>query len=53
MGIVIYEPKYWSGGIGTEAMRMWITHLFNELPLVRVGYTTWSGNERMIKVGEN
>ena len=52
MGIVIHEPKYWSGGIGTEAMRLWITHLFNELPLVRVGYTTWSGNERMIKVGE-
>lgn len=52
MGIVIYEPQYWSGGIGTKALRMWITHLFKELPLVRVGYTTWSGNERMIKVGE-
>ena len=52
MGIVIYEPKFWSGGIGTEALRMWINHLFKELPLVRVGYTTWSGNERMIKVGE-
>lgn len=52
IGIVIYEAKFWSGGIGTEALRMWITHLFKELPLVRVGYTTWSGNERMIKVGE-
>lgn len=52
IGIVIYEPAYWNGGVGTEAIRMWITHLFNELPLVRVGYTTWSGNERMIKVGE-
>ena len=31
---------------------MWIDHLFNEMPLVRVGYTTWSGNARMIKVGE-
>ena len=27
-------------------------HLFNEMPLVRVGFTTWSGNERMIRVGE-
>lgn len=52
MGIVIYEANFWSGGIGTEALRMWINHLFKELPLVRVGYTTWSGNERMIKVGE-
>lgn len=52
MGIVIYDPQYWSGGIGTKALRTWIAHLFQELPIVRVGYTTWSGNERMIKVGE-
>ena len=52
MGIVIYEPQYWSGGYGTKALTMWIDHLFNEMPLVRVGYTTWSGNARMIKVGE-
>jgi RimJ/RimL family protein N-acetyltransferase len=52
MGIVIYEPQYWSGGYGTRALTMWINHLFNEMSLVRVGYTTWSGNARMIKVGE-
>lgn len=52
IGIVIYDPSHWSGGIGTEAIRLWITHLFNELPLVRIGYTTWSGNIRMMKVGE-
>lgn len=52
MGIGIYNPKYWSGGYGTKALRIWINHLFNNLPLVRVGFTTWSGNERMIKVGE-
>ncbi|WP_144699866.1 GNAT family N-acetyltransferase [Fictibacillus phosphorivorans] len=52
MGIGIYNPKYWSGGYGTRAFILWINHLFNTLPLVRVGYTTWSGNERMIKVGE-
>ena len=52
MGIGIYDPTYWSGGIGTRALKLWINHLFNTLPLVRVGYTTWSGNHRMIKVGE-
>ncbi|WP_391203587.1 GNAT family N-acetyltransferase [Psychrobacillus sp. L4] len=52
VGIIIYEPAFWNGGIGTAAIRMWITHLFNDLPLVRIGYTTWSGNDRMIKVGE-
>ncbi|RXJ04357.1 N-acetyltransferase [Anaerobacillus alkaliphilus] len=52
MGIVIYDPNYWSGGFGTRAIRFLINHLFTTMPLVRVGYTTWSGNERMIKVGE-
>jgi RimJ/RimL family protein N-acetyltransferase len=52
MGIVIYDPNYWNGGYGTKALSLWMEHLFTTLPLVRVGYTTWSGNERMIKVGE-
>lgn len=51
MGIVIFQPDYWSGGYGTRALRLWINHLFQTMPLVRVGYTTWSGNERMIQVG--
>ena len=52
MGIAIYNPQYWSGGYGTRALTLWIDHLFNTLPLVRIGFTTWSGNHRMIKVGE-
>lgn len=31
---------------------MWIDHLFRTLPSVRVGFVTWSGNKRMIRVGE-
>ena len=52
MGIGIYNPTYWNGGYGTRALTLWIDHLFETMPLVRVGYTTWSGNHRMIKVGE-
>lgn len=52
MGIVIFKPEYWSGGYGTEAIRQWMNHLFKTMPLVRVGFTTWSGNDRMICVGE-
>ncbi|MFC7373481.1 GNAT family N-acetyltransferase [Fictibacillus iocasae] len=52
MGITIYDPAYWSGGDGTRALKMWIRYLFTTMPLVRVGFTTWSGNERMIKAGE-
>ncbi|AQQ53311.1 GNAT family N-acetyltransferase [Planococcus lenghuensis] len=51
-GIVIYRPEWWSGGYGTRTFRLWIHHLFETLPLVRVGYSTWSGNERMIHAGE-
>ena len=52
VGIVLHEAHNWSRGIGTRALEIWITHIFDSLPLVRVGLTTWSGNERMIRVGE-
>lgn len=52
MGIVLHEAGSWGNGIGTRALKLWINHLFNTMPLVRVGFTTWSGNERMIRVGE-
>ncbi|WP_409270202.1 GNAT family N-acetyltransferase [Neobacillus sp. SCS-31] len=51
-GIVIYDPAFWNGGYGTEAFKLWISHLFEHYPIHRIGYTTWSGNERMMKVGE-
>ncbi|WP_047981820.1 GNAT family N-acetyltransferase [Ornithinibacillus contaminans] len=52
IGIVIYSPNYWNGGYGTEALKLWIDYLFNSLSIHRIGLTTWSGNERMIKVSE-
>lgn len=52
MGITLHKSDNWGQGIGTRVMRMWIDHLFNTLDIVRVGYTTWSGNKRMIKIGE-
>lgn len=52
MGIVFHESHNWGKGLGTRAMTLWIDHLFSTMPLVRVGFTTWSGNKRMIRVGE-
>lgn len=52
MGIVIYRPEYWNGGFGTEALELWMAYLFTNMPLVRVGLTTWSGNVRMMKCAE-
>ncbi|QTC40950.1 GNAT family N-acetyltransferase [Bacillus sp. V3] len=51
-GIVIYDPDYWNGGYGTEALSQWVDHLFETKEIGRVGITTWSGNERMMKAAE-
>ncbi|MFO1446504.1 GNAT family N-acetyltransferase [Bacillus sp. Bva_UNVM-123] len=51
-GIAIYDPEYWNGGYGTEALTLWVDFLFSALPLARVGITTWSGNKRMMKAAE-
>lgn len=53
IGIIIYESEYWNGGYGTEALTQWITQTFQDIPLIeRVGLTTWSGNNRMMRVAE-
>lgn len=52
MGILFYESGNWGQGLGTRTLKLWINHLFQTMPLMRVGFTTWSGNERMIRVGE-
>ncbi|MEC0127943.1 GNAT family N-acetyltransferase [Paenibacillus pabuli] len=49
MGIVLYRSAQWGRGIGTRVLQMWSGHLFEQLPLARVGLTTWSGNERMMR----
>ncbi|SFS63451.1 GNAT family N-acetyltransferase [Marininema halotolerans] len=49
-GLVIYDSRYWSGGYGTEAFRLWINYLFCHLDTTRLGISTWSGNERMIRL---
>ncbi len=53
LGIGIYDEKYWGKGIGAEAFNLWIEYLFREMPeLVRLGFSTWSGNIGMIKLGQ-
>lgn len=53
IGIVIYNPSFWHGGIGTKALRMWINETFSCHPeLEHIGLTTWSGNLRMMRLAE-
>lgn len=51
-GIVLHESENWGKGIGTRALNLWVNHLFQTLPLMRVGFATWSGNKRMMALGD-
>ncbi len=53
VGIVVFDDTQWSKGIGTRALREWITLIFEEHPeIVRIGLSTWSGNQRMVRLAE-
>lgn len=53
IGIVIFNQNYWNIGIGKKALILWVTEIFNNnAALVRIGFSTWSGNIAMIKLGE-
>lgn len=51
IGIVIYRSTSWGQNIGTQALALWIDQIFQLYPkLQHIGLTTWSGNQRMMKV---
>ena len=52
LGISILDPAYWSGGLGTRALKLWTGATFRETPVHVLMLTTWSGNERMIRAAE-
>lgn len=53
VGIVIYDDRFWSKGIGKIALEMWIEKCFHLHPEIEhVGLTTWSGNIGMMKLSE-
>lgn len=52
-GLVIFDNSDWGQGIGQRASKLWISCMFNKYDYIqRVGFTTWSGNERMINLGK-
>jgi RimJ/RimL family protein N-acetyltransferase len=52
VGIDICEDAYLNRGLGTEALKLWVGHLFGTLDLHKIGLDTWSFNPRMIRVAE-
>ena len=53
IGIVIYQQKYWNGGYGTRALKLWMNHIFQtNTELEHIGLTTWSDSHRMMRAAE-
>lgn len=52
IGIDICESGNWGHGLGTEALQLWINYLFQTMDLEWIGMSTWSGNERMVRVAQ-
>ena len=52
LGVVIFDPVHWSGGLGTQALRLWTARTFMETSAHVITLTTWSGNARMLRAAE-
>jgi len=50
IGIVLYDPAVWDGGIGTRALRLWSDWLAALPDSHRLDLASWSGNARMLRV---
>lgn len=51
LGILILNPQCWGLGLGTQALKGWVALTFLETGAHLLTFTTWSGNERMIRAG--
>ena len=49
LGILIYDPAYWSGGVGTRALALWVQDTLDWTDAHTLTVTTWGGNERMLR----
>jgi RimJ/RimL family protein N-acetyltransferase len=53
LGVIIFDDSNWGKGLGYEALRLWCGYLFESLPtIVRLGFSTWSGNEGMVRLAQ-
>lgn len=49
LGVLIFDPRYWGGGLGTQALRQCTDLTFHDTDAHVLTLTTWSGNERMLR----
>ncbi|WGW13971.1 GNAT family protein [Saxibacter everestensis] len=51
MGISIFDPALRGQGMGSDALELWTSYLFRRSDIVRLDFSTWSGNHGMLGVG--
>ena len=49
VGLLIYDPRHWGGGLGTRALWAWTGLTFAETGAHLLTLSTWSGNTRMLR----
>ena len=49
LGILVYDPALWGQGIGTRALAVWVQATLDETDAHVLTFTTWGGNERMLR----
>ena len=52
IGICIPEEAYWGKGYGTEAVSLFLKHLFDSFDLNTIRAATWTGNKRMVRCAQ-
>ena len=52
VGISLPEEETWGKGYGTEAVRLLVGYLFDEMELQEVRTATWTGNKLMVRCAE-
>lgn len=52
LGVLIYDPAHWGGGLGTRVLGLWTDATFRETEAHVLTLTTWGGNERMLRAAE-
>lgn len=53
LGILIFNPNYWGGGVGGRALRLWVQDTLDWTDAHILTFTTWSGNTRMIRAAHS
>jgi RimJ/RimL family protein N-acetyltransferase len=52
LGILIYDPAHWGGGVGTRALGLWVQDTLDWTDAHVLTVTTWGGNARMIRAAQ-